>query len=515
MSDPKPIDVFDQASLEAFMADLVLLGMEPIPGTLRRLWSGPIHPAFEPLTETTSMRLAIVDGWPYQPPALLVDGLHTNHATPGGLVCMWREGDISLRWVTGGGLVKRIEEWCDGAQHGFPEADLPRDAFLNFTPNVGELATFDLERLNLGGPGNWGEFLGVVHPHHRIELVPRGSVSGPYLLGAWFRAGELEVPPRKLVELRSALTRAQWRGLERMFSQRRDVDELRSSGGVDLILLSWDRAGRQDLLVLACGGARESLRATALQPAPNDERTLLLRAGPDAAAVADKRAILFGVGALGGFVAVALAESGIRSIELVDPERLLPGNVVRHVAGHDKVGMTKVEAVEELISRHAPWTSVVRHLESPKDPKRLSELVAGADVIVDATGNAAITYPLALTAQQHGKLFITGALYRGGSIGRVRRQGVPEDTLIADREESDRYPIIPAGDDSDLLTPELGCSAPVNNAPPASVLSCGALIAHVAMDALTERFHMPDEVIDVYRPLAEPPFDRIGRVALG
>ena len=31
-------------------------------------------------------------------------------------------------------------------------------------------------------------------------------------------------------------------------------------------------------------------------------------------------------------------------------------------------------------------------------------------------------------------------------------------------------------------------------------------------DALTGRFEFDDEVIDVYRPLSEPPFDRIGRV---
>ena len=55
--------------------------------------------------------------------------------------------------------------------------------------------------------------------------------------------------------------------------------------------------------------------------------------------------------------------------------------------------------------------------------------------------------------------------------------------------------------------------APVNNAPPASVIACASRIAQVAIDTLTGRFEYDDEVIDVYRPLVEPPFDRIGQAA--
>ena len=65
---------------------------------------------------------------------------------------------------------------------------------------------------------------------------------------------------------------------------------------------------------------------------------------------------------------------------------------------------------------------------------------------------------------------------------------------------------------SEFATPALGCSAPVNNAPPSSVMGCAALIAQVVIDALTRRFEFGDEVIDIYRPLAQARFDRVGRV---
>ena len=40
---------------------------------------------------------------------------------------------------------------------------------------------------------------------------------------------------------------------------------------------------------------------------------------------------------------------------------------------------------------------------------------------------------------------------------------------------------------------------------------CASLIAQAAIDVLMERFEFEDEVIDVYRPLLETPFDYVGR----
>ena len=72
----------------------------------------------------------------------------------------------------------------------------------------------------------------------------------------------------------------------------------------------------------------------------------------------------------------------------------------------------------------------------------------------------------------------------------------------------------PGNGEAEFSSPETVCSAPVNNAPPASVVACASLTVQVAVDALTGRFAYDDEVIDVYLPLDEPPFDRIGRVSM-
>ena len=119
-----------------------------------------------------------------------------------------------------------------------------------------------------------------------------------------------------------------------------------------------------------------------------------------------------------------------------------------------------------------------------------------------------------MVAKELEKPLVSGALYRGGSIARVQRQVLSSDTPINQRGDLMRYPAIPPGDNGvEFATPQLGCSAPVNNAPPTAVASCASLIAQAAIDVLTERFDMADEVLDVYQAISDRPFDRVGRVA--
>ena len=505
---------FDIASLEGFRAELVASGFEPVPGTERRMWRGPIHPAFDGLTDAGAMDIVFDPGWPYRPPRVFVQGLDTNHSTLDGFVCLWRDGDLSGEWETVDGLFSRVEDWCRRAKGGWQDDDLPFDAYLNFKPKWALMAAFDFDALGTS-IGSWGDLNGVSTNPNLLSIRP-GPATGPgEFRGLWFRVGRLQAPPpRNLSELSRHLKRSQRRGLERALAQRREPRGLRVSGGVDIIMFAWERQERTDLLVMACEGVGEKVEAAALLAEPNDERTLRLRAGPDAEALRGRGVVLFGAGALGGHVAVTLAESGIDSLRIVDGELLSPGNVVRHVSGHDRVGGPKVNGVEAAIGNHAPWTKVesVRPPTNPYGSQEIAQLIESADVVIDATGNDAFVPPVARVAEGLGKPLVSGALFRGGFVGRVQRKALEADTSIIDRPESPDYPMIPPGDPKvDFAEPDLGCSAPVNNAPPASVLACASLIAQAAIDVLTGRFELEDEVIDVYRPLPEAPFDRAGR----
>ena len=285
------------------------------------------------------------------------------------------------------------------------------------------------------------------------------------------------------------------------------------SGGVDIILFCWERHGQTDLLVMALSGTADEIEAVALQAAPRDEQSLILRAGPDATVLRTCRATVFGAGALGGHTATLLAESGVGFVDLVDPDVLLPGNVVRHISGHSMVGVPKVQAVHAVIGDHAPWTEVSGFLEGPRTRREIEERIRSADIVVDTTGNEALVGSLAMVAQDMEKRLVSGALYRGGFIARVRRQALQGDTPIHQRDDLIRYPVIPVGNDrEDFASAQLGCSAPVNNAPPSAVSACASLISQATIDVLTDRFEFGDEVIDVYRPISEPPFNQLGRI---
>jgi molybdopterin/thiamine biosynthesis adenylyltransferase len=507
------VETFDQPSFEAFTSGLVAAGFEPERGSNGSAWKGPIHPAFAGLTDATRMRIVVRDGWPYVFPVALVEGLHSHHLNEHGYVCLWHEGDGSGDWVTADGFFNRLVEWCDEARSGWDVVGLGRDAYLNFTNKEPAVATFDLDRLDVGTAGGWGDFHGALPARFRVDLGPRLGAPED-LRGLWFHAEDIEIPPRNLSELRSVLNGTQRKALDRALAKRRATDALEPSGSVDLVLFRWDRDEVRHLLVLAVSGGGKQVEMAALVEGPNDETSLLLRAGPDADALRPATAVIFGLGALGGHAAVCLASSGLGHLRLVDADLLIPGNVVRHVAGHDGTGVPKAYAVQVLVSQHAPWTEVETDFTNPRSPSDLGRLVEGADLVIDATGSVGATASLAAIAAITGKPLLSAALYRGGYVARVQRQGTPGDTPLGLRARDGRYPQIPPGaDEDDLVEPAIGCSAPVNNAPPSSVLACAATIAQSAVDVLTGRCELSDEIIDVYRPLiGEPPFDQAGRL---
>ena len=511
MSNAREIEAYDQASLESFTSELVAAGFEPVPDTERRTWEGPADPALAPLTSAERMRLVIFDGWPVEFPRLLVDGLHTSHQTAGGYVCLWHDGEGSGEWITLVGFLNRLAEWCHDAEHGWDPDGLARDAYLNFMPKLASVATFNLGELQIGAAGAWGSFHGKLHSAEHVSLHDGYRLEGDRLRGLWFQTDVLSVPPRNLTELRGALNRSQARGLERDLASRRAVGPLQQSGSVDLILFAWNHENARHLLVLALKDAGAETSALALKPGPTDKESLMLRAGPDAALLEDKTVAVFGAGALGGHVALSLAESGVTQLRVVDGDNLLPENAVRHVAGRRFVGSLKPAAVAKIIRDHAPWTQVEEILRTLTAPTEIVEAIADVDLVVDATGTESTTRALCITGNTHAKPVVSGALYRGGAVSRVRRQGFPGDTPILQRNQDLGYHLIPPGSNDYKILPAVGCSGPVTNAPPSTVLAASATVAEIALDALTGRLEYPDEVIHVIRALAnEPPLNRVG-----
>lgn len=99
--------------------------------------------------------------------------------------------------------------------------------------------------------------------------------------------------------------------------------------------------------------------------------------------LSQKRVGVVGLGSGGGFVALALAMSGVSQFVLVDNDVIETGNIVRHVADARYVGWNKARAVADLIMHRNPQAKVdVREglIEDHKDAlDHLDILVVGVD----------------------------------------------------------------------------------------------------------------------------------------
>jgi molybdopterin/thiamine biosynthesis adenylyltransferase len=344
----------------------------------------------------------------------------------------------------------------------------------------------------------------------RVVELSAGHAAGFPLRGHWYFRDRIALPPRTLDEFAAALRRGQRRNLERGLNRLiRGAD-----GAIQFGALIWPRYGELDFLVLRFTVTDARIEATALEAAPSDRRTLLRRAGPDALALQPLVATVIGCGSIGSHVALLLAESGIGAIRLVDEAPLRPGHVVRHVGRHGQVGDEKAATVASAIAAHAPWADTRVIIRRPAAPSDISALIREARLIVDTAGSAPVTEILSRIAEREERPLLSVALYRGGALGRVRRQWPKRDTPIYRRAELPTYPVIPSGED-DTGGLEVGCAAPVNNAMPASVGAVAALGMLLTLDAVCGKWEYPEEVIDVYRAIDIAPFDRVGRLPAG
>jgi molybdopterin/thiamine biosynthesis adenylyltransferase len=99
--------------------------------------------------------------------------------------------------------------------------------------------------------------------------------------------------------------------------------------------------------------------------------------------LAQKRIGVVGLGSGGGFVAQALAMSGVGKFVLIDDDTLEAANVVRHVADLREVGRPKAEALADLIHQRNPNAEIAVYVGKIEDHldalDNLDLLVVGVD----------------------------------------------------------------------------------------------------------------------------------------
>ena len=137
-------------------------------------------------------------------------------------------------------------------------------------------------------------------------------------------------------------------------------------------------------------------------------RTELLLGKENMDKLAAARVCIFGIGGVGGYVAEALARSGVGHLELVDNDLVCLSNLNRQIiATHDTLGRYKADVMKERILSINPDAEVVAHkcFYLPETQEQVD--FTKFDYVVDAIDTIAGKIALALQAEAKGTPIIS------------------------------------------------------------------------------------------------------------
>ena len=117
----------------------------------------------------------------------------------------------------------------------------------------------------------------------------------------------------------------------------------------------------------------------------------------------NSRVAVFGVGGVGGYVAEALARTGVGTFDLIDKDTVSVSNINRQIiATHSTVGRVKVEAMKERILEINPEAEVHIH-KCFFLPENASEFdFSKYSYVVDAVDTVTAKIELVMQAQKAG-----------------------------------------------------------------------------------------------------------------
>jgi integrative and conjugative element protein (TIGR02256 family) len=231
--------------------------------------------------------------------------------------------------------------------------------------------------------------------------------------------------------------------------------------------------------------------------AARTEEIQLRNTGVVETTVRKKTVALIGVGALGSKVAELLAQAGVGTFCLCDPDRLAVGNVARHIGGVADFGMFKTDVVARRLVQINPYLRIGLLLDDSavSSLDKLAEFLGAADITVCTTADENVESAINQVAVLHGKTVLYGRALRRGSMGRVflvRPERDPckaclgiyaRDSRTAQPAPQDWVEVTER--DEDILLHE--CGRPVIPASAVDLSFIAALISRIALDCLEEK----------------------------
>ena len=200
---------------------------------------------------------------------------------------------------------------------------------------------------------------------------------------------------------------------------------------------------------------------------------------PVANALRSKNVIVFGCGAIGSFVSLELARSGVGHLSLFDRDIVQPGNSVRWPLGRPAWGSNKAAALGRYIEANFPWTrataydgeigvaatddaKVVNELRQQSGPfAKILEIIDAVDLVIDTSASSEVQHALEYLCRWRRKPYVLGHAtlgLAGGVVARFEPDGGGCWSCLQNHWHDGSVPQPPV--DKEGVTTPAGCSAP-------------------------------------------------------
>jgi len=456
------------------------------------------------IARRTAITIELTDAFPFGPPKVCLDSDATGsdpvpptfHLETNNTLCLF-DNDVPVEgapWRGAELLEKRIGAWFAQVAAGWPgdeDCDLER-----YLTSAGLFITYDTSKL-AGVTGT----VATSRAPHLIRITDRQLPPKPGSRAqrkdrrslAWVGdLGPISQPIGSWTELTAALP-----------AKAADLEQHIRGGYVDLLLLRYRRGTADGVIVVHAKVSPAGIELFGCEGADESLVTRTLRAGAPADWLATQRIAIVGCGAVGSYTADLLFKAGARRLTLIDPQRLRPGNLVRHIASADDAGRAKVIALGNHLARTGlPTKNVALRIESIRTPHDAIDVVREHTLVVDATADARASSLLTFAANDVGAKLVSVCLQREGGIARVDRWPL-------ENGESHLPPVPEHAVDG---VRERGCGDVVSLTPPHSVSTAATLASRVIIDRLAPVPMLAATVLEVLYPQPDAPYDRLGPV---
>lgn len=485
------------ATVDEFRGALAKHGFVDDGETLR----GKVQWRFQGKTYTATISLTIPEGFPFKPPKIKVveSGSAfspTFHIERDGTLCLWSSNADLSDWIDPSKIMAKVSGWFIKTAEGWPgdkDTDLER-----YLEGGSLFVAYDATRLEHQSFIRTSEQNGVVKLGETLSWKPSVERIGRKRirrrekdLAYVFKTGQTNQPIKNLEDLGVVFG-----------ADLSRVMNLVGLGVIKYLAVVYERNGREGVLVVELKGQGYGLpKLIAHESADTSLQTRTLRAGSNAARYKNKKVAVVGNGAIGSYVADLLFRSGVSKLTLIDPEKLRPGNIIRHIAGNQCMGWPKSMAVKATLAERGLDTSNVHALDDRvTTAQQAAELFTGHDLVIDATADLRATSVLEYAANELDRPLVSVWLQRKGGIARVDRFPLWDD--------EHHLPVIPPGEGEDAY--EYGCGSPVSKTPPNAVVRAASLACEVALDQLNLGQKLPATTIEIIESQSDEPYNKRG-----